>query len=116
MKTIKFLSNIFLILNIYFAFSFINEFYNLHIRIFELNYFIKISVWWTLIIFPIINFIVYIIFFFVILVFFRSSIRNKTALKILLYINLLFSGILFFISIVVINHYADVKLFKDILY
>lgn len=115
MKTIKILSNLFLILNIYFAFSFINEFYNLHITLFDLSYFMKISDWWTLIIFPIINFIIYLVFIIIILVFLKKIIKNVFSLKIILFINLILSFMLFALSILIINHASDVKLFKDFL-
>jgi len=116
MKILKIFCNLFLVINIYFVFSYINEFYKFHICLLDLSFILSISNLWTLVLFSTINFILYLVFFFIVIIFFRKVIKKQTLLKLVFYSNILISFILFIISMMIFNHYSDVKLFKDLLW
>lgn len=115
MKTIKLVSYLFLIINIFLSFSFINEFYNLRIQLFDLSFVLNISNLWTLISVSIVNFILCALFCLITLIFLRSNIGKKDFLKLILFLNFLISFLLFAVSTLIVNHAGDVKMFKDIL-
>lgn len=113
MKTIKIFCRLNLFVNIYLVASFINEFYKLHITMLDLSFISKISNLWSLVLSSTINFIFNLIFCFIVMFFFRKIIKNQILLRLTFYSNIIISFILFLIGMMILNHYSDVKLFKD---
>ena len=114
MKKLKLILYSYLIVNLYLVVCFVNEIYDFKLNLFKLSFLFNYSNLWTLVVLSIYNFIFAVIFLTIILYSIEKKLKNELQLKALLLFIFLTSLFMFIFSLMLINKFSDVKLFKDV--